>query len=599
MTAADHPRSYAKPLEVTRSWKSAAASVLILVATLSVYNLPHRRGKNADSMDTRLIPILLLTQGNLYFDNYIPALKRKFAHIADRLYVVPSGRHYVSFFPVAPGLLLTPFYAPFVAAAKRHNPTPDDWLSFADRAEAVASVFIASACVLVLYGVVILLGNSTGVATTLALVYAFATNVFATFARSLLQHGFTALFMLLAIHGVLVCLRNSNRWRFVAPGICAGLAAACRPTSIVFAVLLAVWLGLCRKESLVPVGVGIALVLVPLAGYNYLTYHSWFGAYRLFLLPRPEALSRTNVLFALLVSPGRGLFVYFPLALMALWGFYLAQKHRDKWIIFYRALGAYAVAHVLIVWFVRWNDWTGGNCWGPRYLSESEYAYVILLAPALAYTPRMAGYLTFGVLALMSIFMQAVGVYARADWNFWPALITHTPARAWSITDNPVSRALASRFELNWTLGYPMFRNKPLRVTAANPPRMIKLSDGTHVLLAEMPSEMEFAIPEGASKVCGRFGFAPRAYLWGHRTAGAEFHVISANGNEHIELYSRFLDPVNSLQDRGLQHFCTDLPARGGGRLLFRIDPRANNDSAFGFTVWTDIAIDADADATD
>jgi len=68
-------------------------------------------------------------------------------------------------------------------------------------------------------------------------------------------------------------------------------------------------------------------------------------------------------LFSLLLSPGKSLFVYSPLLLLALPGTLLLLRRRGCEAILLLALAAGNVAL-----FACWYDWGVGVSWGPRFL---------------------------------------------------------------------------------------------------------------------------------------------------------------------------------------------------------------------------------------
>lgn len=134
---------------------------------------------------------------------------------------------------------------------------------------------------------------------------------------------------------------------------------------------------------------------------------------------------------------------------------------------------------------------------------------------------------------------------------------------------------------------FHMFAETPISYEALNPPNEDAI-DRRPVMIMHAPSQMVFEVPAGATMVAGAFGFVPGAYQQGGRTNGAQFTVYWSEGGERIVLHERYLDPLNRLNDRGLQHFSAKLP-RGKGHVIFRIDPGANDEYAFDWTGWTGI----------
>jgi hypothetical protein len=576
--------------EIWNKNRSRAAAVILFVSSFVVYTCHENTFETADTAPTRLIPILLLTQGNLRFDAYLPVFEAKYPHLKGDMYFLRQvSGHYISGFPVTPGVLLTPFYAPFVAYYHQGHPTPERWMEFADSAERIAAACIASLGALLLYYVLLELGASVGVATLLAAVYAFGTNAFVTFSQQLWQHGFTVLFILSALLVALPRRRKENRWMYVACGIATGLAVACRPTSIVFVGAFGLWMLIERPRGIVYFAVGIAAILTPIVAYNYSVYRNIFGGYSVYLSTAPHALGRGSVLAALLFSPGRGLFVYFPLGLLSCLGFYLALTRRNTQSFFYWLLVLFCVGQTALIWWLRWNnDWFGGHCWGPRYLSEIEFALVIALLPLVQAYSGMWVTAFVTVLAILSISMQAIGVYVRNDWNALPADINVFPARTWSVKDSPISRAIGHKLPFART--YISLPENPLRLNAGEPAREMDV-DGTTVLFVHAPSEIALRTDTSAHSVSGRFGIVPGAYSEGGMTDGVEFFVdfVDQRGRRST-LFRRYLRPVTNPKDRGLQDFSVRIPdAPGEIDLLARSGPEDNR--AWDWAYWGDVKL--------
>lgn len=134
---------------------------------------------------------------------------------------------------------------------------------------------------------------------------------------------------------------------------------------------------------------------------------------------------------------------------------------------------------------------------------------------------------------------------------------------------------------------FHMFVNTPISYEALNPPNEDAI-DKHRVMIMHAPSQMVFEVPAGATMVQGGFGFVPGAYLNGGRTNGAQFTIYWSDGSDRMVLHERYLDPLNRLNDRGLQRFSSKIP-KGKGHVTFRIDPGEHNEFAYDWTGWTGI----------
>lgn len=70
-------------------------------------------------------------------------------------------------------------------------------------------------------------------------------------------------------------------------------------------------------------------------------------------------------LHGLTMSPGKGLFFFSPALLLGCWGLWRA-RHRFRWEIAFVLLGLLPFTLAM----VKWQNWDGGWCWGPRHIVQ-------------------------------------------------------------------------------------------------------------------------------------------------------------------------------------------------------------------------------------
>jgi hypothetical protein len=230
-------------------------------------------------------------------------------------------------------------------------------------------------------------------------------------------------------------LRWRHEWRPAALviGMTSAVVIQFRADSI-----LTVWIGLLALPLFVSWGEirrlrNLAALLIPvlsslafLAWYNYLRFKnvlvfSYNG--QGFHTPIGRGLE------GLLVSPGKSIFVFNPIALLGLVGI-LVFLLRD------RPVGALFLLLIVprILFFSKWDSWDGGVAWGPRFLDPVLALFVIAAVQVLVDTrelPRwdLLARLAFGVLALVSLGVSYLSV--RVPFEQWfqtlssPALRAH------------------------------------------------------------------------------------------------------------------------------------------------------------------------------
>jgi hypothetical protein len=198
-----------------------------------------------------------------------------------------------------------------------------------------------------------------------------------------------------------------------------------------------------QPRTILPLAAPAAALVGLVASYNLHFFGGWLGGYGSYV----SSFSAGRIadrLAGLLVSPGRGLLVYYPLTLVA-FGL-LAWRPRTLADPTAASAAAGVVATIALV--ASYETWWGGWSYGPRYLSEIEPLIALLVGFSWrdlgAGQRRALGIACFGLLLPWGILVQAVGVYSRAAiaWNGSPRDIDQAPERVWDLVDNPIARGL-------------------------------------------------------------------------------------------------------------------------------------------------------------
>jgi hypothetical protein len=184
------------------------------------------------------------------------------------------------------------------------------------------------------------------------------------------------------------------------------------------------------------------LVAVLLVGYNETVFGSFLGGGQ----RETGNLAVANIPSGLLgsfFSPARGLFLYFPAALLAL--IVVSRRAGSLWHdpLFF-ALGL----SILLVTLLNssFKIWYGGHSFGPRYFTEVQAPILILLGVSLETSGLRSGVVA-ACLALIipySVFVQTMGTFNDATmvWNAFPTNVDQDRSRLWDWSDNPIFRGL-------------------------------------------------------------------------------------------------------------------------------------------------------------
>jgi hypothetical protein len=423
---------------IPRVSRDTALSLSLAAFSFMIYLSNFRTIGSGDTIPASLLPIILLTEGSIYFDSYAQHYEKNgnpahfFQHTRGRT---------VSWYPLASGFLATPIYAiPVLGWKIVHQPTIEEWISFAGIMEKVAAAAITSISIIVFFYTCRALNCQQVTAFWLSAAYAFGSEAWSTSSQGLWMHGPGILFMLLSTFLALRHEQAPDLKSALLLGLCCGTAIAVRLNNILFVVTLLCWILWKRHRHFIPILVSTSILVILLAGYNMACFGTFTGAYGLFF-SSPFLPGLQGSLF----SPARGLFIYFPLTILAIIGFVSAFRkpdipHRTIYLVFFVFICA-SIASVS-----KWANWWGGFSYGPRLLAEIQPFLLLASVPTCQVIferrqPKL-GRLAFFLLFGWSSTTQVLGAYVPSDWNWVPKSVDEAPSRVWDWRDNPMSRSV-------------------------------------------------------------------------------------------------------------------------------------------------------------
>ncbi len=353
---------------------------LILVAVFLVNGRPIGAG---DTRATEHVAASLVRELDFDLDEY-PEVEPPFARqVAD---------HRVSIYPVLSSMLAAPVFA----LGSLVFDLDETGSAVAGK---VAASLLSAAAAAVLFLAVRARRRAETEALWAAVLFALGTTVWST-SQALWQHPAAVLFLSLALLCV-VRAEEDTVWAGRA-GLPLALMVAARHSDVVLAGVLSIAVAI-RWPRRFPLFV---LCAAPVAGL-VLAYNAWaFGS------PAAHGFSGSASRFSeawgvgqagLLVSPGRGLLWYTPVAAIAVLGIVRSFRFGERWLA--SSLGAAALAH--LVFMGKWGEWHGGESWGPRLLTDALPLLFLFLPEGMEALPRLTA-----ILGALSIAVQALGAFA-------------------------------------------------------------------------------------------------------------------------------------------------------------------------------------------
>ncbi|HEV8437219.1 MAG TPA: glycosyltransferase family 39 protein [Methylomirabilota bacterium] len=412
-----------------------------------------------DTVPARYLPLSILRDGNFDLDEFPFLLGDRVTTGLGSLLFVKG--HFVSSYPVGTALVALPFYLPSaVGPISARSPV------FLELEKLSAAVIVALS-VAVLYLTLRRLTTPV-MASVVAVVYAFGTSSLSVSSQALWQHGPSQFTLAVAAY-YLLRARERPKWVALA-GFSLALAVICRPTDLLIAAPLAVYVFLYHRRQ----SVGFVLGTLPPVLFQLWYNVHYFGDPARTQYPILTAWTTPfwEGLSGILVSPNRGLFVYSPIFILSVMGAVAAWRRRGDPLL--RALGIGCVLAILP--YCKWGSWWGGGSYGPRLLADLAPVLALCLCPlsgVLARNWPLRG--CFATLAVWSIIAHAMGAFGDGGvhYNVCKDFDRH-PERLWSWTDNLLTHSSTMFFTRAAIVltGSPTSRTAPDLLAASYRPHL-------------------------------------------------------------------------------------------------------------------------------
>jgi hypothetical protein len=347
-----------------------------------------------------------------------------------------------SIFPPGISLLALPVLAPFVIAGV---PASDGAALI--RLGHLAAALIETIAALLLWSVLRRF-LSPRWALALVLLYWLGTSVRTVASQALWQHAGVHLAIAIALWLVLSDARVTLRRELLA-GLAMGFGTVVRQTTGMIALGLArlPWpISMVRPAAPLVYAAGWAIGVIPLLVYGQIAFGS---ALEQGYGDKPFNADIANGLYGLLLSPSRGILIYEPWIVLAL--FALASSWRSSGHVALRMRGLSFAWIALLYTYARYQEWWGGRMFGPRFLDDLAPAIVVALAWGISRGLLSRGWarIAFWIAAAWSLllFNAAALVYDPSSTTSWDLNINFDQSRLYSWTDTQwgsVLSALAS-----------------------------------------------------------------------------------------------------------------------------------------------------------
>ena len=410
-------------------------AVYILLSFLYRVTGPPTQVYATDYSPLSFIPFSVLNYRNFDLAPFDEQIKPR----DPNLLIQRNGR-LLAFHPIGAGVSALPLYIPYWLLTSETK-TERRWAEYLG--QLAASFFCAASACLLFLILIQEIGLTLRWSLFLTGIYGLGTCLFSILNKALWQHSPAVFWLTLVLFALFRARdRRPNLWVTIA-GFSAGMAVFCRPTNIAFLVFALAWIlfALRAWQPVVNFCFGAIPPLAVALIYNSVYWGDPFSTGGYGVTGHVLRPSLTRVV-ALLVSPGRGLFVFLPFSILLPIALYYQFRKRNVDTRLTLLVGAMFLAIVTTVFVTSaWPVWWGGFSYGPRILSDFTPILVWLLFPLVKYSSRRVWKGLLIGLGVLAVAIHSVAVVAQERPYYWEQL--YMPAdqsdqtSLWSIGSAP------------------------------------------------------------------------------------------------------------------------------------------------------------------
>lgn len=424
--------------------------LLIFFVPFMIYMANGREISSGDPTPTVFTAVNLIKKGTIFLDDFHDYIRyNKMPY-----YISEQKGRIVSNYPIFPGVMAVPVFAPFTWAGMVQKGDGD--LVWKYLSKMTGSIYTALS-VLFMFLTLKRLIDRDG-AFVLAGAYGLGTALWPIASQSLWQHGPGVFWWSVCFYALVRMVESENQrdfYRFsMLAGLATGFAVLCRTTNGIGAVVLCMAMLVRYRWKSVPFILITSVLALMSIGYNIIIFDSWKGGDTVlhslhWELDRIEGGTWSTPLWigfpGQLISPSRGIFIFSPFLLFSVWGMVSIRKRPEPvWRLFALTV---PIPILMYVVFGKYAVWWGGNShYGPRYQIESFPFLIVILAAVWSRISSSRGWtLLFILFTLFSIFVQWTGAFCYpGGWAVEPIDLANDKARLWDWSYNQIWTCLTS-----------------------------------------------------------------------------------------------------------------------------------------------------------
>lgn len=299
----------------------------------------------------------------------------------------------------------------------------------------IASFLMALASVFVFKISKLYLDNIYSLLTTF--VFAFCTSVYSVASRGLWSHGPTIVILAIVLYMLLKAKDKNSLISYIS--IPLFFSFLIRPSNLITIIIISIYVFIYYRKYFWQYILYGSSIFVLFFIYNLSIYGnilpSYYGTERLSL-----NLTFLQAIFANLISPSRGIFIFSPVLFFTVAGIFYKLKNikdpLDKFLI------AIIILHLFVV--SSFSTWWAGLSYGPRFMSDILPIFIYFFIFGIKWILQLNGVYKKACLSALIIFtgvsflIHFKGAVSREAWTVWsetPVPVHNEPMRVWNWND--------------------------------------------------------------------------------------------------------------------------------------------------------------------
>ncbi|MBN8703715.1 MAG: hypothetical protein J0M08_11670 [Bacteroidetes bacterium] len=386
---------------------------------------------NSDPQLTLLTSLALLENGSIDLYNYFQ--KNHPDSFSDGTWKYSYWKNEKKVYYIYP--LGTSFLSiPFVAIAKYCG---YDLSSKQD--DAIVQSFISSCCVVIIF--LLLFAISINylpfyLSLFTSILFVLGTTIISSIGTALWSFNYETIFLLLIAIHIQNHFSKQQKLNGILLGIYVFMAWFCRPSALVFSLILGLALLLYDIKCAFKYGGTLLVLFIPVAYFSLKNFNLIVPIYYhpLFWTHMTSDDSFVNKFFAVLFSPARGLFIYSPFLLVSFIGLFYKSLRKNVLYVFSLS---WFVLHTLML--ARQANWWGGWCYGPRLFTDALVPLALMFVLSLTKvsikntsTFILLIFIFLGIYSTYSHSVQGINNKYSVKWNDNPQIDYHTDFYTWN-----------------------------------------------------------------------------------------------------------------------------------------------------------------------